>query len=218
MINIALDGPAGAGKSTVAKLLSKKLDILYLDTGAMYRACAVKCLSLNIDTLDEKGVETFINDIDLKVEYENGAQKTILDGVDVSKKIREPHVSMHASNISSLKCVRLKMVDLQREIAKNTSCVLDGRDIGSFVLPKAKYKFYVTADSKARAKRRFDELTEKGHKVDFDELLKEIEQRDYNDKNRDFAPLKKADDAIVIDTTSMGIEEVVNSILERIKE
>ena len=110
------------------------------------------------------------------------------------------------------------MVDLQREIAKNTSCVLDGRDIGSFVLPKAKYKFYVTADSKVRAKRRFDELTEKGHKVDFDELLKEIEQRDYNDKNRDFAPLKKADDAIVIDTTSMGIEEVVNSILERIKE
>ncbi len=214
---IALDGPSGSGKSTLAKFISNKLNVLYLDTGAMYRACAVKAIKLGIDTFDEKGVETFINDIDLKIKYIDGAQRTYLDGEDVSEKIREPHVSMAASNISSLKCVRLKMVDMQRKIAGDMSCVLDGRDIGSYVLPNADFKFYITASVEVRAKRRFLELTEKGHAVDFEELKKEIEQRDFNDKNRDFAPLRQADDAILIDTSDMSIDEVIDKVLSFIK-
>ena len=212
-ITIALDGPSGSGKSTIAKKLSNKLNILYLDTAAMYRATALKALKMGIDTFDEQGVLTFINDINLEIKYVDGSQRTYLDGEDVSEKIREPHVSMAASNVSSLKCVRLKMVDMQRKIAGNMSCVLDGRDIGSFVLPNAKYKFYITASVDVRAERRFKELTLKGHEVDFEALKKEIEQRDYNDKNRDFAPLVQACDAILIDTSFMNIEQVVNKVL-----
>ncbi len=215
-ISIALDGPSGSGKSTVAKQIAQKLNILYLDTGAMYRATALKAISLNIDTFDEEGVKTFIDDIDLQIKYFDGTQHTFLDGQDVSEKIREPHVSMAASNISSLKCVRLKMVDMQRKIAQSMSCVLDGRDIGSFVLPNADFKFYVTASVRVRADRRYKELVAKGHNVDFDDLEKEIEQRDYNDKNRDFAPLKQAEDAIYIDTSDMNVEEVVSKILSYI--
>ena len=211
--SIALDGPSGSGKSTIAKFLSAKLNILYLDTGAMYRATAVKAIKLGIDTFDEKGVKTFIDDIDLKIKYVDGVQRTFLDGEDVSEKIREPHVSMAASNISSLKCVRLKLVDMQRKIASEMSCVLDGRDIGSFVLPNADYKFFITASVAVRAKRRFLELKEKGHEVDFEELKKEIEQRDFNDRNRDFAPLVQAKDAIYIDTSDMTVDDVINKIL-----
>lgn len=217
IIKIALDGPSGSGKSTVAKKLSSKLNILYLDTGAMYRATALKALSLNIDTLDAQGVSTFIDDINLEIKYIDGAQHTFLDGEDVSEKIREPHVSMAASNISSLKCVRLKMVDMQRQIASKMSCVLDGRDIGSYVLPNADYKFYITASVEVRADRRYKELTLKGHKVDFEQLKKEIEQRDYNDKTRDFSPLVRAEDAILIDTSFMNIEQVTNKVLSYIK-
>ena len=210
---IALDGPSGSGKSTIAKKISNKLNILYLDTGAMYRATALKALKLGIDTFDEQGVLSFINDINLEIKYIDGTQRTFLDGEDVSEKIREPHVSMAASNISSLKCVRLKMVDMQRKIAGNMSCVLDGRDIGSYVLPNAQYKFYITASVDVRADRRYKELTLKGHTVDYEELKKEIEQRDFNDKNRDFAPLVQASDAILIDTSFMNIEQVVNKVL-----
>lgn len=210
---IALDGPSGSGKSTIAKKISNKLNILYLDTGAMYRATALKALKLGIDTFDEQGVLSFINDINLEIKYIDGTQRTFLDGEDVSEKIREPHVSMAASNISSLKCVRLKMVDMQRKIAGDMSCVLDGRDIGSYVLPNAKYKFYITASVEVRADRRYKELTLKGHNVNFEELKKEIEQRDYNDKNRSFAPLVQAPDAILIDTSFMNIEQVVNKVL-----
>lgn len=217
IINIALDGPSGSGKSTIAKALSKKLNILYLDTGAMYRATALKAIKCNIDTLDEGGVKTFIDSIDLDIKYIDGTQHTFLDNEDVSEKIREPHVSMAASNISSLKCVRLKMVDMQRNIANNQSCVLDGRDIGSFVLPNAEFKFYITASSVVRTERRHKELLAKGHNVDFDELLKEIEQRDFNDKNRDFAPLKKAKDAVEIDTSNLNIDEVVDKVLSYIR-
>ena len=216
-ISIALDGPSGSGKSTVAKFLSEKLNILYLDTGAMYRACAVKALKLGIDTLDEKKVKTFIDDIDIEIKYENGMQRTFLDGEDVSEKIREPQVSMAASNISSLKCVRLKMVDMQRKIAEKMSCVLDGRDIGSFVLPDADYKFYITASVDVRANSRYAELKEKGHTVDYENLKKEIEERDYNDSHRDFAPLTRAADAVSIDTSDLSIDEVVNKVYSYIK-
>ena len=217
IIRIALDGPSGSGKSTIAKRLSSKLNILYLDTGAMYRATALKAISLGVDTLDEKGVLKFIDDINLEIKYINGAQHTYLDGEDVSDKIREPHVSMAASNISSLKCVRLKMVDMQRKIAGEMSCVLDGRDIGSYVLPNADFKFYITASVDVRADRRFKELMLKGHKVDFEQLKQEIEQRDYNDKTRDFAPLTKAADAIEIDTSFMNVEQVIGKVISYIE-
>ena len=217
IIKIALDGPSGSGKSTVAKRLSQKLNILYLDTGAMYRATALKAISLNIDTLDAEGVSTFIDDINLEIKYIDGSQHTYLDGEDVSEKIREPHVSMAASNISSLKCVRLKMVDMQRQIASKMSCVLDGRDIGSYVLPNADYKFYITASVDVRADRRYKELTLKGHKVNYSALKEEIEQRDYNDKTRDFSPLTKASDAIEIDTSFMNVDQVLNKVLSFIK-
>ena len=217
MLNIALDGPSGSGKSTVAKILAKKLDILYLDTGAMYRACALEAILQNADCLDEASVAKFINDIDLKIVYEDGAQKTILRGEDVSQKIRQNEVSMMASNISSLPCVRLKMVEMQRQVAAGTDCVLDGRDIGTYVLPDAKYKFFMTAAPEVRAKRRYKELTEKGQSVDYDELLKEINQRDYNDSHRAFAPLKQADDAVLLDTSDMTIDEVVDFIVSRIE-
>lgn len=216
-LKIALDGPSGSGKSTVAKILSAKLDILYLDTGAMYRATALKALKCGVDTFDEKGVLGFINDLNLEIKYENGKQQTYLDGENVSEKIREPQVSMAASNISSLKCVRLKMVEMQRKIAETTSCVLDGRDIGSYVLPDADYKFYITAGVNVRAERRFKELTEKGYKVDFESLKKEIEERDYNDSHREFSPLVKAKDAIEIDTSDMAVEQVIATIMSHIK-
>lgn len=218
IMRIALDGPSGSGKSTVAKRLSKELNILYLDTGAMYRATALKALSLGIDTFDIGGVSSFVGNLDLEIKYVDGTQHTFLDGEDVSEKIREPHVSMAASNISSLKCVRLKMVEMQRKIAASMSCVLDGRDIGSFVLPDADFKFYITASVDVRTERRYKELVAKGHGVDKDLLKKEIEQRDFNDKNRDFAPLVKADDAVLIDTSDMTVDEVVEKILSYIKK
>ena len=217
IIRIALDGPSGSGKSTIAKKLSNKMNILYLDTGAMYRATARKALSLNIDTFDEVGVKTFIDDINLEIKYIDGSQHTYLDGEDVSERIRKPHVSMAASNISSLKCVRLKMVEMQRQIAQKMSCVLDGRDIGSFVLPNADFKFYITASVDVRADRRFKELMLKGHKVDYEQLKQEIEQRDYNDKTRDFAPLTKASDAIEIDTSYMTVEQVISKVISYIE-
>lgn len=216
-LKIALDGPSGSGKSTIAKRLSKELDILYLDTGAMYRATALKALKLNVDTFDEMGVSGFINDLNLNIKYENGSQQTYLDGENVSEKIREPQVSMAASNISSLKCVRLKMVEMQRKIAESVSCVLDGRDIGSFVLPNADFKFYITASVDVRAERRYKELKEKGYHVDFNSLKKEIEERDYNDSHREFAPLVKAEDAILIDTSNMNVEQVVACVMSHIK-
>lgn len=216
--NIALDGPAGSGKSTVAKILAKDYHILYLDTGAMYRACGLKALRMGIDPKDGKAVENILPNLDLNVEYKDGAQHTILDGEDVSLAIRENAVSMAASNVSAHAAVRLKMVEMQRKIAKNISCVLDGRDIGSFVLPDAKYKFFITADSKVRAKRRFDELTARGQNVDFDALHQEIILRDKQDSEREFAPLVCAEDAIVIDTSNLTIEEVVAKIKSLIQK
>lgn len=216
MINIALDGPAGSGKSTVAKILAKRLDILYLDTGAMYRACALKCLKEGIEVTDGEKVDEIIKNIDLKIRYENGAQITLLDGEDVSSAIRKAEVSMLASTVSAHRSVRLKMVEKQREIASSMDCVLDGRDIGSFVLPNAEFKFYVTADSKVRAERRYKELVERGETIDFNALHEEIIKRDYNDSHRDFAPLKKADDAVVIDTSDISADEVAEIIISAI--
>lgn len=210
--NIALDGPAGSGKSTVAKILAKDYNILYLDTGAMYRACGLKALRLGISPKDGSAVEKFLPTLDLKVEYKDGKQHTMLDGEDVSSAIRENEVSMAASDISAHAAVRVKMVEMQREIAKTMSCVLDGRDIGSTVLPNARFKFYITADSKVRAMRRFNELKVQGANIDFDKLHNEIILRDKQDTEREFSPLVCADDAIVIDTSEMDIDAVVAKV------
>lgn len=212
IFNIALDGPAGSGKSTVAKALAKDYNILYLDTGAMYRACGLKALRLGISPQDAEAVEKILPTLDVKVEYVDGSQRTVLDGEDVSLAIRENAVSMAASHISAHAAVRVKMVELQRQIAAQMSCVLDGRDIGTVVLPKAKYKFFITADSKVRAQRRYDELISRGQTVDFEKLHAEILQRDKQDSERKTAPLKAADDAVIVDTSSLTIEQVVAKI------
>lgn len=212
IFNIALDGPAGSGKSTVAKIIAADYNILYLDTGAMYRACGLKALRLGISPKDKGAVEKMLLDLNLSVEYRDGKQHTILDGEDVSLAIRENVVSMAASDISAQHAVRIKMVEMQREIAQNMSCVLDGRDIGSYVLPNAKFKFFITADSKVRAARRFSELARRGEHVDLERLHAEIVARDKQDSERDFAPLVCAEDAVVIDTSEMNIDDVVTAV------
>ena len=215
--NIALDGPAGSGKSTVAKILAKDFNILYLDTGAMSRAWGLKALRLGVDPKDGAAVEKMLPQLNVKVEYKEGMQHTLLDGEDVSKAIRENRVSMAASDISAHHCVRVKMVEMQREIAHSISCVLDGRDIGSAVLPDAKFKFFITADSKVRATRRFHELTARGEIVDFNKLHAEIVARDKQDSEREFSPLVCADDAVVIDTSNLDVDGVVAKIKAEIQ-
>lgn len=214
---IAIDGPAGAGKSTIAKKLAAQLSILYLDTGAMYRAVGLKSISCGISAKDEKAVDDMLADTTVDVVLENGEQKIYLDGVDVSGSIRTPDVSTAASDISAVPSVRYKMVELQREIASKRDTILDGRDIGTFVLPNAEHKIFLTASVSERAERRYKELVERGVNCDFDTIKKDIESRDYNDSHRALAPLKKADDAVEIDTTSLTIDEVVEKILNVIK-
>ncbi len=217
MINVALDGPAGAGKSTVAKELSRKLNILYLDTGAMYRATALYCMRNGVSVHDAEAVEDLLKSLPLSVRYKDGSQVTMLGEEDVSQKIRTPELSMGASDVSKIPAVRIKMVEMQREIALNMDCVLDGRDIGTFVLPDCKNKFYVTAKAEERARRRQLEMQEKGTDIPFEEVLRDIVTRDENDKNRDFAPLRQAEDALLVDTTEMNIEQVVDTIISKIK-
>ena len=211
-MNIAIDGPAGAGKSTIAKLLAAKLGILYLDTGAMYRAVGLKALNTGVDIADAAAVEKMLVDTKIDVKQEGGVQHVYLDGKDVSVDIRENRVSKAASDISAVPCVRYKMVELQREIAAKCDTVLDGRDIGTFVLPNAEHKIFLTASAEERAKRRFAELKAKASDLTFEQIKDDILKRDYNDSHRALAPLKKADDATEVDTTSMTIEEVTEKL------
>lgn len=217
-INIAIDGPAGAGKSTIAKILAEKLGFLYLDTGAMYRALAFKLLSDSISVNDEKKVEEALNSIGISVQYADGKQKTLVDGIDVSDKIRTNEISKVASDVSRFPCVRNKMVDLQRKIAKLNNLVLDGRDITSFVLPDAEFKFFLTAKPEIRAERRFKELIEKGSDITYEKVLEDILQRDKNDSTRKLAPLKITDDSKVIDSSDLNIEEVLQIFLSEINK
>lgn len=218
MINIAIDGPSGAGKSTAAKSVAKRLGIIYLDTGAMYRAVAWKALSLNIEPSDSVRVIEFLDDLNIEIKYVNGVQYIYADGTDVTLAIREHRMSKAASDISKIPEVRIKLVQMQRLIAANNDVVLDGRDITSYVLPNAKYKFYLTAKAEERARRRAEELAAKGQTFDYEKILADIIDRDYNDSTRSFAPLVKTPDSVEIDSTDMTAEEVAEKILSYIKE
>ena len=215
---IAIDGPSGAGKSTIARMLAEKLGIAYLDTGAMYRACALHMLDKNISLEDERRVAEELPNIDMGIIFENGAQKMFISGKDVSERIREHHMSKAASDISKLPCVREKLVSLQRELAKKQSCVLDGRDICLHVLPDARYKFFLTASANERAKRRAAELAQKGKQVNFETVLADINDRDYNDMHRAASPLVQAPDAVLVDSTNMTLEQVLDYMLSFIEE
>ena len=215
---IALDGPAGSGKSTTAKNLAKDLNILYLDTGAMYRACALECVRRGADISDENSVKSVMDDIDLRIEYKNGRQVTMLDGGDVSEEIRRPEISQLASKVSAFGCVRRKMVEMQRRIAATMSCVMDGRDIGTNVLPNTEHKFYVTASVEVRAKRRYEEDRAKGYEVSYDNIVNDIRERDKRDTEREIAPLRCAEDAVIVDTSDMTPEQAVEFIKNKIQE
>ncbi len=214
---VAIDGPSGAGKSTVAKLLSKAHNMTYLDTGAMYRAIGLKMHNCGVALDDTRKIEHTLENTDITVTSKDGVQHVLLDGQDVSEEIRKHFVSKLASDFSAVKQVRLKLVEMQRKIASGKDCILDGRDIGTYVLPDAAVKIYLTAGVKVRARRRFDELTAKGEKCELDKIEKDIESRDYNDMHRDFAPLRKAEDAVEVVTDNMDIEEVVRRIGEIIE-
>ncbi len=213
-INIAIDGPSGAGKSTAAKAVAAKLGIIYLDTGAMYRAVAYYALAHGVDPLDGKAVEGILDDIEMNIVYRDGTQEILVCGENVTPYLREAHMSKAASDISAHPAVRLKLVELQRKFARENDVVLDGRDIGTYVLPDASCKIFLTADTAERAKRRWLELAEKGNKQSQEEVRADIEKRDYNDSHRAFAPLKQADDAVLVDTTDMTIEQVVARVVE----
>ena len=214
VISIAIDGPAGAGKSTIADLVSKRLSILHVDTGAMYRAVAYEALKKGYNVESEQDMKLVVDNIDLGQEYIDGVQKIYLNGEDITNEIRTPRISLGASSVAKLFCVRERLTDIQREMAKKESVIMDGRDIGSFVLKDADIKIFLTASVEERTKRRYKDLLDKGIKdVKIDDVRQDIISRDENDTNRKISPLKIADDAVVIDTTGMSIEDVVNKII-----
>ena len=216
-MNIAIDGPAGAGKSTIAKLVAKELEFLYVDTGAMYRSIALYLLENEVDFNDEEQLLAALDQINIEIKYVDGAQRMILNGRDVSDMIRREEVGNAASATSALKPVRAKLLNLQRDIATANDVIMDGRDIGTNILPNAELKIYLTASVEVRAERRYKELVEKGETPDLEEVKKGIEQRDYQDMNRDIAPLRQAEDAVLVDSSYMTIDEVVAKITELAK-
>lgn len=215
-IRIAIDGPAGAGKSTIAKLIARRLNILYLDTGAMYRAIALKCIENNIAIKDREAIEDLLESTELQVIFIDNRQRIVLDGRDISDKIRTTEVSSAASSVAIMPEVRKKLMDIQRDIASKSSVVMDGRDIGTHVLPNADIKIFLTASLEERARRRHAECADKGEDRTLEDIKKEIENRDRCDSTREFAPLKMADDALLVDTTGRSIEQVANIIIDTI--
>lgn len=211
-MNIAIDGPAGAGKSTIAKKLAKEMGFVYVDTGAMYRAMALYFLEQGMDAADEKEISAASDKVDISIRYQDGEQQVILNGENVNGKIRREEVGNMASATSIYPKVREKLVTLQQKLAATTDVIMDGRDIGTCVLPNAEVKIYLTASSATRAKRRYDELMEKGEECELAAIQKDIEDRDYRDMNRETSPLKQAEDAILVDSSEMNIDEVVEKI------
>lgn len=218
VINVAIDGPAGAGKSTVSRAAAKAVGYIYVDTGALYRAVGVNALRNGIDTKDKPAVAASLDGISVDLVFENGEQKVLLNGENVSAEIRTPPASMAASDVSAVPEVRAFLFDLQRDIAARNNCIMDGRDIGTVVLPDAQVKIFLTASPEERAMRRYKELIEKGTKVEYKEVLDDLVQRDYNDSHREIAPLKPAEDGVILDTTGLDLEGSVNEIIRIIKE
>ena len=217
--SIAIDGPAGAGKSTIAKRLAKELNFMYVDTGAMFRTVAYFLDLLGISPKDADGVERYIDELTVGIEYDSdGLQHMIMNGMDVTADIRTQEIGQKASLVSAHAIVREMLLDMQRSVAKKHNVIMDGRDIGTVVLPKADVKIFLTADPAVRAKRRCDELLAKGEKADLPRILKEIEQRDYQDTNRPIAPLKQAKDAVKVDTSALDIDGVVAAIKKIVEE
>lgn len=216
--NIAVDGPAGAGKSTIAKSAAEKLNFVYVDTGAMYRAMALHFLRNGIPAGDEAAVSQSAKEVDVTISYENGVQQVILNGENVSGLIRSSEVSAMASAASVYMPVREKLVELQKNLALKENVIMDGRDIGTCVLPYADLKIYLTASSQVRAQRRYQELAAKGEECSLEEIEKDIIERDYRDMNRENSPLKQAEDAVLVDTSHMTVPQVVDRILELFHE
>ena len=217
MINIAIDGPAGAGKSTIAKRLAKELGYIYVDTGAMYRAMAYYFLKNHISAEDENRIAAACEHVDITIRYQDGEQQVILNGENVNGVIRNEEVGNMASSTSVYPVVRKKLVELQQQLAVKENVIMDGRDIGTVVPPNADVKIYLTASSKVRAKRRYDELTSKGEACDLEQIEQDIIDRDYRDMNRETSPLKQADDAVLLDSSDLDIDGVVEKMKEIIK-
>lgn len=212
--NVAIDGPAGAGKSTIAKLVAKEKGFIYVDAGAMYRGLAVHFLDSGVDAENTEKIIEACKDVDVTICYENGMQQVYLNGKNITDRLRDEAVGNMASRSSAIPEVRAKLLDLQRNLARTQNVIMDGRDIGTCVLPDADVKVYLTASVETRAKRRYDELIQKGVSCDLKEIEKDIEQRDHRDMTRETAPLKQAEDAVLVDSSHMTIDEVVDAIVK----
>ena len=218
-IAVAIDGPAGAGKSTIARAAAKALGFIYVDTGALYRSIGLDAIRTGVDITDSNAVENSLTGMKVELAFDaQGAQIVLLNGEDVSSLIRTPEVSMAASKVSAVPKVRAFLLDLQRNMAKTQSVIMDGRDIGTVVLPDAEVKIFLTASPEIRAKRRFDELIEKGQEVKYEDVLADVIERDYNDSHREIAPLKPAEDSKIADTSGLTLEESIDLIINIIKE
>ena len=219
IINVAIDGPAGAGKSTISRKAAAELGFIYIDTGALYRTVGLNALRKGADLQsDDSIIATLTDDVKVELKFIDGEQRMFLSGEDVSDKIRTPEASMAASRVSAVPKVREYLFDLQKKLARENSCVMDGRDIGTVVLPDADVKIFLTASPEARAERRFRELTEKGMDVKLEDVLADMIKRDYDDSHRAIAPLKQADDAVLCDSSELNLEESIDLIIRTIKE
>lgn len=218
-INVAIDGPAGAGKSTISRKAAAELGFIYIDTGALYRTVGLNALRQGIDlNNDEEIISTLTDELKIELKFIDGEQRMFLNAQDVSTEIRTPEASMAASRVSAVPKVREYLFDLQKNLAKENNCIMDGRDIGTVVLPDADVKIFLTASPEARAERRFKELREKGIDTPYEDVLKDMIKRDYDDSHRSIAPLKQADDAVLCDTSNIGLEESIKLIIDTIKD
>ncbi len=218
MINIAIDGPSGAGKSTLAKMIAKKLGYIYVDTGALYRSVGLYMFDNGIDPKDKGAVISALSDIKIELRFENGEQKVYLNGVDVKDRIRLPEMSMYASHTSAIPEVRAFLLDIQKDMAKKNNVIMDGRDIGTVILPDAQVKIFLVASSETRAKRRYRELVEKGIETTYEEVLSDIIKRDENDSTRAVAPAVAAPDAVLLDSSDMNVDEALDAAIKIIEE
>lgn len=218
MISVAIDGPAGAGKSTIAKMAAKRLNFIYVDTGALYRTLGYGAHTGGVDIHNDTELESYLQNSRVELKFIDGEQRVFLNGEDVSDKIRTPQMGTAASEISAIPRVREYLLDMQRALARTNNVIMDGRDIGTVVLPNAEVKIFLTASPECRAKRRLEDFRQKGENVDFDEVLRLIVERDYQDSHREIAPLKAAEDSVIVDTSDLSLEQSVEKIISTIEE